>query len=44
ERLFVLIPLEEINSGLVFPEDGVKLKEVLINALDREGNRGIRRI
>ena len=44
ERLFVLIPLEEINPGLVFPEDGVKLKEVLINALDREGNRGIRKI
>ncbi len=44
ERLFVLIPLQEINSGLVFPEDGVKLKEVLSNALDREGNRGIRKI
>ena len=44
ERLFVLIPLEEINPWLVFPEDGVKLKEVLINALDREGNRGIRKI
>jgi 2-amino-4-hydroxy-6-hydroxymethyldihydropteridine diphosphokinase len=44
ERLFVLIPLQEINPGLVFPEDGVKLKEVLSNALDREGNRGIRKI
>ncbi|MDD2372797.1 MAG: 2-amino-4-hydroxy-6-hydroxymethyldihydropteridine diphosphokinase [Syntrophomonadaceae bacterium] len=44
ERLFVLIPLQEINPELVFPEDGVKLKEVLINALDREGNRGIRKI
>ena len=44
ERLFVLIPLQEINPELVFPEDGVKLKEVLISDLDREGNRGIRKI
>ncbi len=44
KRLFVLIPLHEINPELVFPEDGVKLEEVLINALDREGNRGIRKI
>ena len=44
QRLFVLIPLQEINADVVFPDDGVKLREVLGNVLDREGNRGIKRI
>lgn len=44
ERLFVLIPLQEINPDLVFPDDGVKLREVLVSVLDREENRGIRKI
>ncbi|MGS0763229.1 2-amino-4-hydroxy-6-hydroxymethyldihydropteridine diphosphokinase [Syntrophomonas curvata] len=44
ERLFVLIPLREINADLVFPDDGVKLREVLVSVLDREENRGIRKI
>jgi len=41
QRLFVLIPLQEINKDLVFPDSGVKVEEVLISVLDREGNRGI---
>lgn len=44
QRLFVLIPLQEINANLVFPDDGVQLGEVLGRVLDREGNRGIKRI
>lgn len=44
ERLFVLIPLQEIDANLVFPDDGVKLKEVLVSVLDREENRGIKKI
>ncbi|MDD3023913.1 MAG: 2-amino-4-hydroxy-6-hydroxymethyldihydropteridine diphosphokinase [Syntrophomonadaceae bacterium] len=44
ERLFVLLPLQEINSELVFPGDGAKIKEVLIRAEVREGNHKIERI
>jgi 2-amino-4-hydroxy-6-hydroxymethyldihydropteridine diphosphokinase len=44
ERLFVLIPLQEINAKIIFPDDGVKLREVLVSVLDREENRGIRKI
>ncbi len=36
ERLFVLIPLEEVNPELVFPEDGMTVKEVLFRVLGRE--------
>lgn len=38
ERLFVLIPLQEINSEIVFPDDGTSLREVLVRALVRERN------
>ncbi len=41
ERLFVLIPLEEINSAIKFPDDGMDIKEVLIRAKAREGNQKI---
>jgi 7,8-dihydro-6-hydroxymethylpterin-pyrophosphokinase len=44
ERLFVLIPLQEMNPDLVFPDDGINLREVLVSVLDREENRGIRKI
>ncbi|MGI5911247.1 MAG: 2-amino-4-hydroxy-6-hydroxymethyldihydropteridine diphosphokinase [Syntrophomonadaceae bacterium] len=44
ERLFVLIPLQEINSELVFPDNGVKIKEVLVRVLEREGTRGITKL
>ncbi|MGI6467609.1 MAG: 2-amino-4-hydroxy-6-hydroxymethyldihydropteridine diphosphokinase [Syntrophomonadaceae bacterium] len=36
ERLFVLIPLEEVNSDLILPEDGMTVKEVLARVLERE--------
>ena len=36
ERLFVLIPLEEVNSELILPEDGMTVKEVLARVLGRE--------
>ncbi|HCF51399.1 MAG TPA: 2-amino-4-hydroxy-6-hydroxymethyldihydropteridine diphosphokinase, partial [Syntrophomonas sp.] len=36
ERLFVLIPLEEVNSELILPEDGMTVKEVLTRVLGRE--------
>lgn len=38
ERLFVLIPLQEINPEIVFPDDGTSLREVLVRALVRERN------
>lgn len=38
ERLFVLIPLEEVNPELVLPEDGMKVEEVLKQVLGREEN------
>lgn len=44
ERLFVLLPLQEINAELIFPGDGAKIEEVSIRALVREGNRKIERI
>lgn len=44
ERLFVLLPLQEINAELIFPGDGAKIQEVLIRALVREGNLKIERI
>jgi 2-amino-4-hydroxy-6-hydroxymethyldihydropteridine diphosphokinase len=43
QRLFVLIPLEEINSELIFP-DGTRIKEVLDRAEVRERDNYIRRI
>lgn len=38
ERLFVLIPLQEINPEIVFPDDGTSLREVLVRVLVRERN------
>ena len=43
-RLFVLIPLEEINSAIRFPDDGMDIKEVLTRVIDREGNQEITKI
>ena len=36
QRLFVLIPLEELNPELVLPEDGMTVEEVLKQVLGRE--------
>ncbi|HNX28841.1 MAG TPA: 2-amino-4-hydroxy-6-hydroxymethyldihydropteridine diphosphokinase [Syntrophomonadaceae bacterium] len=44
ERLFVLIPLEEINSAIRFPDDGMDIKEVLTRVIAREGNQKIIKI
>ena len=44
ERLFVLIPLQEIGSDLRFPEDGITIEEVLSRVLARDGNTDIRKI
>jgi len=38
ERLFVLLPLQEINPEIVFPDDGTSLREVLVRVLVRERN------
>ncbi|MEN6389025.1 MAG: 2-amino-4-hydroxy-6-hydroxymethyldihydropteridine diphosphokinase [Syntrophomonas sp.] len=38
ERLFVLLPLQEINSEIVFPDDGTSLREVLVRVPVRERN------
>lgn len=38
ERLFVLIPLQEINPEIVFPDDGTSLREVLVRVLVRDRN------
>lgn len=37
-RLFVLVPLAEINERIILPEDGASIGEVLVSALDREEN------
>lgn len=41
ERLFVLVPLQEINPNLIFPDDGTHIQEVLSTVLDREGEDNI---
>ncbi len=44
QRLFVLIPLEEINSEIVFPDSGMGIREVLIRALGREDEKTINKV
>lgn len=44
QRLFVLVPLEEINGSGIFPDDGTPIREVLTTVLDREGNNNIQRL
>ncbi|MDD2510448.1 MAG: 2-amino-4-hydroxy-6-hydroxymethyldihydropteridine diphosphokinase [Syntrophomonas sp.] len=44
QRLFVLVPLREINAEIIFPDDGAKIKEVLIRVFAREGNSKIKRV
>ena len=36
KRLFVLVPLQEIQPDLVFPEDGASIEEVLNSVSPRE--------
>lgn len=38
ERLFVLVPLQELNEEIIFPDDGTSLREVLVRVLARERN------
>lgn len=42
DRLFVLVPLAEINERIILPGDGASIGEVLVSALDREENATIR--
>lgn len=44
QRLFVLVPLQELNEELIFPDDGAKIKEVLISVSARERNNKIKRV
>ncbi len=44
QRLFVLVPLEEINESGIFPDDGTPIQEVLSTVIDREGNNNIKRL
>lgn len=44
QRLFVLIPLQEMDPKIVFPEDGMTIKEVLNSVLGREKQYGIKKI
>ncbi len=44
QRLFVLLPLAEVDAEVVFPDDGAKIQEVLIRVLEREGYKGIKKI
>lgn len=44
QRLFVLIPLQEIDSKIVFPDSGMEIREVLSRVSDQIGCRGIKRI
>ncbi|MGI5921436.1 MAG: 2-amino-4-hydroxy-6-hydroxymethyldihydropteridine diphosphokinase [Syntrophomonadaceae bacterium] len=43
KRLFVLVPLQEINAELVFP-DGTRIKEVLDRAVVRDRDNWVKRI
>lgn len=44
QRLFVLVPLAEINENVIFPDDGTHIQEVLSSVLDRERNNNIKRL
>lgn len=44
QRLFVLIPLQEINPEIVFPDSGMDIREVLIRVIGREEKQIIKRI
>jgi len=44
QRLFVLIPLQEINPGIIFPDSGRPIREVLDRVIEREGNNGIKKL
>lgn len=44
ERLFVLVPLEEINPEIIFPDDGTKIKEVLVRVLAQNKANQINKI
>ncbi len=44
QRLFVLVPLAEIDAELVFPDDGTKIREVLIKVQTEKETQAIRRI
>ncbi len=44
ERLFVLVPLQEIASNLVFPDGGATLEEVLVRVLARGGKEKVVKI
>lgn len=44
QRLFVLIPLQEINPGIVFPDSGRPIREVLDRVIEREGKNGIKKL
>jgi 2-amino-4-hydroxy-6-hydroxymethyldihydropteridine diphosphokinase len=44
QRLFVLIPLEEIDPEIVFPDSGMSIREVLIRVLGREEENTIKRM
>lgn len=43
QRLFVLVPMQEINPELVFP-DGTRIEEVLDRVIAQEGGQGIRKL
>ncbi len=44
QRLFVLIPLQEINPEIIFSDSGMSIREVLIRVLGREEKQIIKRI
>lgn len=44
QRLFVLVPLEEINKDVIFPDDGAHIQEVLSRVEDRDRNNLIKRL
>lgn len=44
QRLFVLVPLAEINENVIFPDDGTHIQEVLSRVVDRERNNIIKRL
>ncbi|HZK44275.1 MAG TPA: 2-amino-4-hydroxy-6-hydroxymethyldihydropteridine diphosphokinase [Syntrophomonadaceae bacterium] len=44
QRLFVLVPLEEINQNVIFPDDGTKIQEVLTTVLRQEETHSLKRL
>lgn len=44
QRLFVLIPMQEIDDRIIFPDNGMEIREVLNRVSGQQGYKGIKKM